>query len=554
MAWEKHCNCVQCDAFPESRDEAGLTQSASKMSAPTEEGTADKRDTESVLREREARLRSILETAPEALVTIDEHGLIESFSKSAEILFGYGADEIVGRNVSTLMPAPHRDAHDGYINRYLTTGEKRIIGIGRTVEGLRKDGSTFPMELAVGEAIANGRRLFTGFIRDLTARHRMEHELRHAQKMEAVGQLTGGIAHDFNNLLTVILGNLEMLERRLQPDPLKRTLVREAQEAAQLGAKLTERLLAFGRRHPLDPKLVDISALVSEFAGLLRRTLGERVQVRMVVDEHNLQAVVDTSQLQNALLNLGINARDAMPEGGRLTIAVSRAELDDSYCEIHPDAVAGHYVLIAVTDGGTGMTEEVRDRAFEPFFTTKEVGAGTGLGLSQVYGFVKQSGGHVQLYSELGHGTTVRLFLPSIDERDSEAASSSHDPALLPRARGETVLVVEDDPRVRRVTVSRLRDLGYSVLEAENGPLALERLRHHGEVALVFTDMVMPGGMTGGDLAKAVQVLRPDIKLLLTSGYAEPDLVLQHPAPTAQWLMKPYTTAALAKKLRTVLD
>ncbi|CAH1654760.1 PAS domain-containing sensor histidine kinase [Chelatococcus asaccharovorans] len=525
------------------------------MSAATEQGTADKRDTESVLREREARLRSILDTAPEALVTIDEHGLIESFSKSAEILFGYGADEIVGRNVSTLMPAPHRNAHDGYIDRYLATGEKRIIGIGRAVEGLRKDGSTFPMELAVGEAIANGRRLFTGFIRDLTARHRMEQELRHAQKMEAVGQLTGGIAHDFNNLLTVILGNLEMLERRLRPDPLKRTLVREAQEAAQLGAKLTERLLAFGRRHPLDPKLVDISALVSEFAGLLRRTLGERVQVRMVVDEHNLQAVVDTSQLQNALLNLGINARDAMPNGGRLTIAVSRAELDASYCEIHPDAVAGHYVLIAVTDGGTGMTAEVRDRAFEPFFTTKEVGAGTGLGLSQVYGFIKQSGGHVQLYSEPGHGTTVRLYLPSaIDEPDSDAASSAQDPTLLPRARGETVLVVEDDPRVRRVTVSRLRDLGYDVLEAENGPVALERLRHHEKIALVFTDMVMPGGMTGSDLAKAAEVLRPGIKLMFTSGYAEPDLVLRHPASSAQWLMKPYTTAALAKKLRAVLD
>ncbi|WP_291975697.1 MULTISPECIES: PAS domain-containing sensor histidine kinase [unclassified Chelatococcus] len=532
-----------------------MTASATKTSAAFQEPRADKRDTESVLREREARLRSILETAPEALVTIDERGLIESFSKSAEILFGYGADEVVGRNVSMLMPAPHRAAHDGYLSRYLATGEKRIIGIGRTVEGLRKDGSTFPMELAVGEAVANGRRLFTGFIRDLTSRHRMEQELRHAQKMEAIGQLTGGIAHDFNNLLTVILGNLEMLERRLQPDPLKHTLVREAQEAAQLGAQLTERLLAFGRRHPLDPKLVDISRLVSEFAGLLRRTLGETVQVRMVVDEHNLQAVVDASQLQNALLNLGINARDAMPDGGRLTIEVSRAELDSSYSEIYPDVTAGHYVLIAVTDGGSGMSSEVRDRAFEPFFTTKEVGAGTGLGLSQVYGFVKQSGGHVQLYSEPGHGTTVRLFLPVVvQDRAGDAASSTDTPTLLPRAKGETILVVEDDPRVRRVTVSRLRDLGYHVLEAENGPLALEMFQRHEDVALVFTDMVMPGGMTGGDLATAVQALRPAIKLLLTSGYAEPDLVMRHPASTAQWLMKPYTTATLARKLRSVLD
>jgi PAS domain S-box-containing protein len=332
----------------------------------------------------QAKLQSILETAPEAIITIDEKGIVDSFSASAEKLFGYDSSEVIGRNVSMLMPTPHREQHDQYLNRYLTTGEKRIIGIGRVVEGKRKDGTTFPMELAVGEVVSGGERTFTGFIRDLTARRRMEQDLVQAQKMEAVGQLTGGIAHDFNNLLTVIIGNLEMLEARVASDERAANWIKEAFETAQLGAELTGRLLAFARRQPLNPRIVDVAALIAQAAELLRRTLGERVEIRCVSGDKLYRTLVDPGQLENAIINLGINARDAMPDGGILTIEASNADVDADYALMQSDMRQGRYVVVSVTDNGVGMTPEVRERAFEPFFTTKPVGAGTGLGLSMV--------------------------------------------------------------------------------------------------------------------------------------------------------------------------
>jgi PAS domain S-box-containing protein len=503
------------------------------------------------LEAREAHLRSILDTVPEAMIIIDEMGVVSSFSAAAEQLFGYRADEVCGRNVRMLMPSPDRDAHDGYLQRYKRTGERRIIGYGRVVTGLCKDGTTFPMELAVGETSAGSERIFTGFIRDLTSRHRMEEELRQSQKMEAVGQLTGGIAHDFNNLLTVILGNLEMLDDTID-DPASRELLTEAQGAARDGAKLTEQLLAFGRRQPLQPKLHEIGALVGTFFDLLRRTLGETIELRTIVNASPLLASVDASQFQNAVLNLVINARDAMPRGGRLTIEVSESRLDADYAQMYPEVRAGRYVLVAVTDTGVGMTDEVRRRAFEPFFTTKPMGTGTGLGLSMVYGFVKQSGGNVQLYSEPGRGTSVRVFLPveAPGRVASEPGGEESESAALPRG-SETILVVEDDARVRRVAVARLRSLGYRVLEADSGAAALAILAAHDETAMVFTDVVMPGGMTGDELAKIVSATRPQVKILFTSGYAAPEISSQSNAEI--WLRKPYTAAELAHKIRAVL-
>jgi PAS domain S-box-containing protein len=500
---------------------------------------------------REAHLRSILDTVPEAMIIIDDMGIVSSFSAAAEQLFGYRADEVCGRNVRMLMPSPDREAHDGYLQRYLRTGERRIIGYGRVVTGLCKDGTTFPMELAVGETSVGGQRIFTGFIRDLTSRHRMEEELRQSQKMEAVGQLTGGIAHDFNNLLTVILGNLEMLEDNIE-EQASRELLTEAQSAARDGAKLTEQLLAFGRRQPLMPKLHEIGSLLSNFSELLRRTLGETIELRTIVTGSPLLASLDASQFQNAVLNLVINARDAMPQGGRLTIEVSEARLDADYAQMYPEVRAGRYVLVAVSDTGAGMNEDVRRRAFEPFFTTKPMGTGTGLGLSMVYGFVKQTGGNIQLYSEPGRGTSVRIFLPMapadrpLGTRGSEMAETT----ALPGG-SETILVVEDDVRVRRVAVARLRSLGYSVLEADSGAAAMAMLSAHDEVALVFTDVVMPGGMTGNELAKAVLAKRSHVKILFTSGYAAPAISSQ--ANADAWLRKPYTAAELAHKMRAIL-
>ncbi|QXC53069.1 PAS domain S-box protein (plasmid) [Agrobacterium salinitolerans] len=520
----------------------------------TNNDVTDLKKMQDELARREAHLLSILETVPDAMVVIDATGIISSFSAAAERLFGYGAVEVVGRNVKMLMPDPDRAAHDTYIARYLTTGERRIIGYGRVVTGRRKDGSRFPMELAVGEAIADGNRIFTGFIRDLTSRQKIEEELRQSQKMEAIGQLTGGLAHDFNNLLTVISGNLEMAESKLSDESV-RYLIREAQDAAEDGAKLTSQLLAFGRRQPLNPQRFDIGELIGTISDLLRRTLGEAIAFAIVVTGFRNEAIVDASQLQNALLNLVINARDAMPKGGALTVEISRVKLDLDYAHMYPSIKPGNYVQISVTDTGTGMAPEVKEKAFEPFFSTKEAGAGTGLGLSMVYGFARQSGGNVQLYSEPGQGTSVRIFLPAAMDSAGPLEDDIKDVStVIAPGRGEKILVVEDDARVRRVAIARLAALGYRVVEASNGVEALQHLENHSDIDLLFSDIVMPGGMAGDELADLVRTIRPDIRVLFTSGYAEPAVAGRQLAKKGSWLKKPYTARELAIRLRELLD
>jgi PAS domain S-box-containing protein len=507
----------------------------------------ERQNAEQALREREARISSIISTAPDGIITIDEKGVIQSFSSAAEKVFGYTASEVIGRNISMLMPAPHHEAHDGYLARYRQTGEKRIIGIGRQVEARRKDASVFPVELAVGEARIGPLRIFTGFIRDITARARLEEELRHAQKMESIGQLTGGMAHDFNNLLTVIIGNLEMLDAKLgHPDD--RELLSEAQDAAQLGANLAGRMLAFGRRQPLNPKPIDINGLVTGMTELLRRSLGAAIKVKTKLAPSLPLTIADPGQVENALLNLAINARDAMPNGGKLIIETG---VD------HPDTPAalpfGRHVTLSVTDTGVGMTPEVRKQAFDPFFTTKPPGSGSGMGLSMVYGFVKQSGGHVDLDSEPGRGTTVRMFLPigAAESAPREAQEKTPRPAV----HNKRILVVEDDRRVRRVTVRRLLDLGYRVIEAGNAHEALAVLEREAAIDLVFTDIVMPGGMTGIDLAREARRRHPSLRILFTSGYADPTAIEQgRPGENADWLRKPYSTKELESKLTELLN
>ena len=395
---------------------------------------------------------------------------------------------------------------------------------------------------------------------EIAERMRTEEALRQAQKMEAVGQLTGGIAHDFNNLLTAITGGADTLDRLL-PQPLGaneariRRALRMIDQGAQRAATLPQRLLAFARRQALDPRPVDANKLVAGMSELLRRTLGEAVAIETVLAGGLWRTMTDPNQLESALLNLAVNARDAMPHGGKLTIETANSYLDESYVAQHQEVLPGQYVLIAVSDTGTGMTKSTIERVFEPFFTTKEVGQGTGRGLSQVYGFIKQSNGHIKIYSEVGQGTVVKLYLPRLvdDTRyalDDEAAAEAP-----PGGSGELILVVEDDDDVRAYSTETLRELGYRVLMAPNGPTGLEVLARHPGIRLLFTDVGLPGGMTGRQLADHARKLRPDLLVLFTTGYARNAIV--HGGildPGTHLLPKPFTHAGLAAKIRALLD
>jgi PAS domain S-box-containing protein len=469
-------------------------------------------------------------------------------------LFGYSVDEALGQNVKLLMPAPYRDEHDGYLANYRESGERKIIGIGRTVTGQRKDGSTFPMALSVGEAKQDGKPIFVGVIHDLSEHKRTNEQLVQAQKMEAVGQLSGGIAHDFNNLLTVVIGNAELLIDDLQDKPALRKTAEAIVQAAERGAELTQRLLAFGRRQTLRPTQFDCNALVVNMQRMLRRMLMESIEIRTTLDRELCPGFADSGQLENALLNLAINARDAMPRGGSLIFTTSNALLDARYRERFPDVNPGHYVMVGVTDTGHGMTADILERVFEPFFTTKEIGKGSGLGLSMVYGFAKQSNGHVSIYSEPDLGTTVRIYLPAAEMTVEHAA-----PVMSPKADAtegrELVLLAEDDPFVRSFAVECLTNLGYRVIEAMNGRQALERLGEIRAADILFTDVVMPGGMNGWELAEKARRICPDLKVLLTSGYALETLAEHGRLPAgAMVINKPYRKAELARQLRKVLS
>ena len=394
----------------------------------------------------------------------------------------------------------------------------------------------------------------TRLIDEVQQREAAEAQLRQLGKMESIGQLTGGIAHDFNNMLAIVIGSLDMAKRRIGKDPAKaEQSIDNALHGAERAAQLTSRLLAFARRQPLAPGALDANKLVAGMSELLRRTIGENIRFETVLAGGLWPAFIDAGQLENALVNLCVNARDAMPEGGRLTIETANTHLDDAYAATHAEVTAGQYVMISVTDTGTGMPEEVIERAFDPFFSTKEVGKGTGLGLSQVYGFVKQSGGHVKIYSELGVGTILKLYLPrhfgEEDRRPAPAASLE-----LPQGRGEIILVVEDEEQVRIMSVDALRELGYVVIHASGPIQALAMLNEHPSIDLLFTDIVMPD-MTGRTLAERIQQTMPHVPVLYTTGYTRNAIVhngmLDH---DVDFLAKPFSIAQLAVKVRQVLD
>jgi PAS domain S-box-containing protein len=394
------------------------------------------------------------------------------------------------------------------------------------------------------------------------ARKKAEEALRQAQKMEAVGQLTGGVAHDFNNLLTIIQGGLDMIGRQistLDNSPAVSRIVRGkdmAIEGVRRATKLTSRLLAFARQQPLDPKTTDANKLVSGICELLRRTLGEAVSLETVLAGGLWRTHVDANQLENALVNLAVNARDAMPNGGKMTIETANCHLDEAYVSGLTEPVsAGQFVMIAVADSGCGMDRSTLERAFEPFFTTKGVGKGTGLGLSQVYGFVRQSGGHVRIYSELGEGTTAKIYLPRHVGAEEDSAEISRPSAPIHAIGAESILLVEDDDALRAYGVELLNDLGYNALSAANAAGALEIIDRGHKIDLLFTDVVMPGGMNGRELADEATRRRPGLKILFTTGYTRNAIVHQGRLdPGLQMIGKPYTYQELGARIRALLD
>jgi PAS domain S-box-containing protein len=636
--------------------------------------------TDSNSNQSQSMLEAILQSAVGAIITIDPKGAIQTVNPATISLFGYSEADMLGQNVKMLMPEPHRARHDGYLAHHMATGERKIIGIGRDVEGRRKDGSLFPMHLSVSAFEVHGKRYFAGIVHDLSTRSMLEVEVSRqsalfqavfdhvpepliitdverrvllvnpaanrvfgykadelvgrstaqlyelpadyvrvglsfanlkdehdesprplpvrfkrkngetfpgqlvgavirgpqgdsagvlglirdmtleqrqedarlkTQRLEAIGQLTGGVAHDFNNLLTIITGNLELLEDYVA-DPRGTDHLKRAQGAAEAGARLTGRLLTFARRRRLEPQVVDLNDQVRLMMELLNRTLGGNIQLSTHLATNLWKTRIDPSEIENAVLNLAINARDAMPNGGKLVIETSNVVLDGDASFSDGAGVPGNYVRMSVSDTGTGMSKDVLRRVFEPFFTTKPQGRGTGLGLSTIYGFVKQSNGNIMVYSEPGEGTTVNVYLPQyiIDQENADARPTGSPTHM---GSGETIFVVEDNPDVRNVAVTRLERLGYRVVEAETAVDAIARLSAGLEVDAVFSDVVMPGGRSGFDLALWVASNRPNLAVVLTSGFSE-DVMPGAGADHLPVLRKPYTQADLAIELRKALS
>jgi two-component system, cell cycle sensor histidine kinase and response regulator CckA len=629
----------------------------------------ERKQAEEALRESEERSRAIVDSSVDAILTIDDAGTIQSVNPVVGQIFGYAPHELLGQNVSILIPSGERAQHAEHLATYVRTGIKRILGQIREVQAVRKDGSHLPIEIQITEFQVLGRRFFSGTMRDLTRireaeeagrrqheilqgvfdhipvmiaflddrgaplvvnrewertlgwkledaqgldllaemypersyrdmvlaffsaaerrwsefktktkngslidtawatirlsdgtaiaigedvseRKRLEQQLWQSQKLEAVGRLAGGIAHDFNNVLNVIMGYAEMLARPLPADGPERRKVAKIQKAAERAASLTRQLLAFSRQQVLQPRVLELGTVVGDVMGMLKRSIGEDIEIRSTLNATG-RVRADPGQMEQVLLNLAVNARDAMPTGGKLTIETSDAEIDEPYARLHPTALEGRYVMLAVSDNGQGMDPATQARIFEPFFTTKAKGKGTGLGLSTVYGIVKQSGGYVWVYSEPGLGTTFNIYLPRVD-----AQVASREPAARKEgAITETILVVEDQDAGREMITEILGAEGYRIMAAADGNEAQELARRSPErIDLLLTDVVMPK-MSGNDLARALTAHHPDMRVLYMSGYTS-EMISHHGVldEGILFLQKPFTPGALSKRVRQVLD
>ena len=655
----------------------------------------------SKLEQSEKHIRAIVDNALDGIITINDLGIMQSANPAAQTIFGYSHEDLIGQNISMLTPEPHRSAHDGYISSYLKSGEAKLIGMIREVEGERKDGARVTLELQVSQFTVGSNHLFLGIVRDISERKQAEktlanvnldlqrandlaqqyldvspalyvslddkgtittinqkgcellgyeeHELlnknwfemmvpqnnqrrvlsafkkimsgdikpvkylenklvvksgeerlfsfnnvpiyktssneddlsitgvlfvaeditdrriseaalRQSQKMEAVGQLTGGIAHDFNNMLAIIMGNLELLRRKVKDDPNVIKHVDAAYAGGERGAKITKKLLSFSRHPSEDQTLVNVNELIGGMTDLIGKSLTPKIILETHLADDVRAVNINPDDFDDTLLNLAINAGDAMPGGGTLLIEAMNKTLDEQYVQLNPGCAVGDYVLISISDTGVGMAPDVVEQAFQPFFTTKEIGKGTGLGLSMVYGFVHRSKGNVKIYSEPGRGTTVRLYLPCADQNSVDAEQITSNGVTDLVGGKETILVVDDEQGLADVAVAYLEDLGYTTLVANSGQQALEVLQEHPEINLMFSDVVMPGEVDGYDLAKETMHLYPTVKVLLTSGFtAKREGAISGDIPlfkklTNDLLNKPYNQTELAQAVRNILD
>ncbi|APO52033.1 histidine kinase [Bradyrhizobium sp. CCBAU 45394] len=507
--------------------------------------TERKRAEMALNREIEERQR-IFETSQDLILVTDGFGNFIQVSPSVKDILGFSPDDMVGHSAIEFI-------HPDDLEK--TRSEMRAARRGAVKRSFEAryyhyDGHEVTLNWMGTWSEPVRRHFFIG--RDLTEKQAAEAQLRQVQKMDSIGQLTGGVAHDFNNVLTVITGTIGILADAVADRPELAAITKLIDDAAERGAQLTKHLLAFARKQPLQPREIDVNALTLEAAKLLHPTLGEQITIMPQLTEDAWPTLVDPGQLSTAILNLALNARDAMPDGGTLVLETRNVFLDDGYASMNPDIVAGNYVMIAVSDTGTGIPADLIERVFDPFFTTKEVGKGTGLGLSMVFGFVKQSGGHIKIYSEEGHGTSVKIYLPrstGVQETEFEALQNA------PVAGGsEKILIVEDDALVRQYVVTQIKSLGYAALEAANAADALTIIDADKDIDLLFTDVIMPGAMNGRQLADEAARRRPDLKTLFTSGYTENAIVHHGRLDSGVLLLaKPYRKSELAKMLRTAL-
>jgi PAS domain S-box-containing protein len=525
------------------RSSAGEIVGASKIARDISE----RKRTQKALNQEIEERRRIFETSQDLILVTDTAGNFVQVSPSSMTILGYRPQEMIGRSAVEFI---HPDDLDS------TREEMRSARRGHQMRNfetryVHKDGQAVTLTWMGTWSEPVRRHFFVG--RDLTEKRAAEAQFRQAQKMEAVGQLTGGVAHDFNNILTVITGTIGILTDALADRPQLVAVAKMIDEAAERGASLTKHLLAFARRQPLQPREVDVNALILETAKLLHPTLGEQIEIAPLLAEDAWTALVDPSQLTTAILNLALNARDAMPAGGKRALETNNIYLDEGYASMHSEVTVGNYVMIAVSDTGSGIPAADLEKVFDPFFTTKEVGKGTGLGLSMVFGFVKQSNGHIKIYSEEGHGTTVKIYLPratGLDQTVAELSASS-------RIEGghEVVLVVEDDALVRRYVITQIESLGYATLEVGNAAEALDVIGNAATIDLLFTDMIMPGAMNGRQLVDEALKRRPSLKTLFTSGYTENAIVHHGRLDSGVLLLaKPYRKSDLARMIRMALD